>query len=152
MDAGLVKGVGDQRISRWRPAPQELMAAAKLMDSFEAVKIGENFGLDAQAMKAQRESGGGSKQSSATGNERAKQNLVTVVRRVYDANYIEPGRPCDFSFIRDVINKAGEESGLKVTSAEIKSALQMVGCPVRTNSVHADDLEAMWDALDNESA
>ena len=139
MGAGLVAG-SDQKIAYWRPSPQELMGAAKLMDSFESVHIGENFSLDAKAMKAARD-----------GQSQAKDeppNLVYVVRRVWDAGYIRAGESVYFTTIRDVIQQAG----LKVSATAIRSALEMAGCDVKSASVHEGDLAIMFETMDTESA
>ena len=138
MDAGLVAGV-DQRIARWRPSPQELMGAAKLMDSFESVKIGESFNLDAKAMKAEREGGGQAKDETP--------DLVWVVKRVWEAGYIRAGESVYFTTIRDVIQQAG----LKVSATAIRSALEMGGCDVRSASVHEGDLAILFETMDTET-
>ena len=43
------------REKRFYPDPQEMLKSAKLMDSFESVRLGENFDANSQAMKDQRE-------------------------------------------------------------------------------------------------
>ena len=93
MDAGLVRG-NDVKRAYWRPAPTELMKAAMLMDSFESVRVGESFGIGAKQMGEQRDgkkSGGGAI------------DLVTVIARVWQANYIQRGRKARFASIREAL-------------------------------------------------
>ena len=144
MDAGLVRGI-DQKRGSWRPAPQELMAAAKLMDSFESVKIGENFGIGSKEMKEEREGRGG---ATAEGQSGGQPNLVWVIRRVWEAGYIKEGAKVFFTTLRDIIGQAG----LDISATKIRSALEMAGCDVSGTAVHEEDLRTLFEGLDSERA
>ena len=146
MDAGLVRGI-DQKRGSWRPAPQELMAAAKLMDSFESVKIGENFGIGSKEMKEEREGRGGAG-AAAEGQSGGTPNLVWVVRRVWEAGYIKEGSKVFFTTLRDIIGQAG----LDISATKIRSSLEMAGCNVSGSAVNEEDLRTMFEGLDSEHA
>lgn len=148
MDAGLVRGADDIKKARWRPAPQELMAAAKLMDSFESVKIGENFGIGAKEMQAEREGRGGETGGASSGQSGGKPNLVWVIKRVHEAGYIREDSKVYFTTIRDILSQAG----LTVSTTQIRSALEMVGCPVASSTVNESDLRELFLNIDSERA
>ena len=134
LDAGLVKGT-DQKLAKWRPEPQELMGAAKLMDSFESVTLGENFDVNAASMKEMREGKGGGD---------AGPDLVVVVKRVWEANYIAEGEPVHFSTIREIL----KQNRLVVTNVQIRSALAAVGIPVKHETINEADLREYFTTED----
>ena len=135
-DAGLVKGI-DTKMAWWNPSPLEVMGAAKLIDSFESVKIGENFKVDAKAMREHRDGGGGEGEGRGSGlNADGTPDLVWVIKRVWEEGYIKQGGTVYFTTIRDTL----EQAGLKVSVTKIRSALEMAGCNVKGQTVHEDDL------------
>ena len=144
MDAGLVRGT-DQKISRWRPSPIDLMGAAKLMDSFESVKIGENFGIGSKEMQAERE-GGASGGGDTKGRGSGQPDLVWVIKRVWESGYIQPDQKVYFTTIRDIIKQAG----LNVSSTQIRSALEMASCRVSSSTVEEAELGVLFDKINNE--
>ena len=77
-----------------------------------------------------------------------KPNLVWVIKRVHEAGYIRKDSKVYFTTIRDVLGQAG----LTVDTTQIRSALEMVGCPVGKGTVHEADLADLFDRMDNENA
>lgn len=146
MDGGLLKGT-EVKIATWRPSPVELMASAKLIDSFEAVRLGENFGIDAAAMRKLREDkegGGGLGEDNGESGEPSNRLLV-VIKRAYETGYLKTEGTIALTTIRDVL----KQSGLKtVTATAIKSALEMTGCEVTTRSVEAEELADLFASID----
>ena len=151
MDGGLLKGT-EVKIATWRPSPVELMAAAKLIDSFEAVRLGENFGIDAAAMRKLREDkegggGGGGADEDARESGEPSNRLLIVIKRAYETGYLKTSGTIALTTIRDVLR----QSGLKtVTATAIKSALEMSGCDVTTRSIEAEELADLFDSINLE--
>ena len=73
-------------------------------------------------------------------------NLVWVVRRVWEAGYMSKRTKVYFDTIRSVI----EQAGLDVDATEIRSALEMAGCPVERDTVYESDLASFFRELDEE--
>ena len=136
MDAGAVRGI--KTFKGWfRPNPQELMGAAKLMDSFESVRIGENFGLDAAAMRQEREGKGVGRGPDA----------VWLLMRLHDAGLFVPGEKVYFNTVTALLEQNGV-MGVKATA--IRAALATVRCPVRQDSVHESDLADLFNRIRTE--
>ena len=147
MDGGLLKGT-EVKIAVWRPSPVELMAAAKLIDSFEAVRLGENFGIDAAAMRLLRENkeGGGAGEDDHESGQPSNRLLI-VIKRAYENGYLKTSGTIALTTIRDVL----KQSGLKtVTATAIKSALEMTGCEVTTRSIEAEELADLFASINLE--
>ena len=73
-------------------------------------------------------------------------NLVWVVRRVWEAGYMSKRTKVYFDTIRSII----EQAGLDVDAADIRSALEMGGCPVERDTVYESDLASFFRELDEE--
>ena len=137
MEAGLIRG-SETKIAWWNPDPIELIGAARLIDSFESVKIGENFGVDAAAMRKEREQTADSR-PMPQGNDRP--DLFLVIKAVWDQDYINKRQErVRFSTIRDIIKQAG----MNVSGVDIRSTLEIAGCPVTGETVRVDDLAMLF--------
>ena len=144
LDAGLVRGT-DTKISSWRPSPIELMGAAKLIDSFESIKIGENFGIGAKEMRDHREGGGKSLlEEGGPDNGDGEPDLLWLIKRIWEEGYIRAGQPVYFTTIRDILKQAGLK-GVSITA--IRSALDIAGCGVGGSTVHERELAKFFAAV-----
>ena len=141
MDAGLLRGSTGLKIATWRPSPIGLMAAAKLIDSFESVRIGENFGIDASAMKGQRE---GLNEQSAD-NRGPSDKVLLMIRRVLESGYLKAEGIVSLTTVRDLLRTNG---AVGVTTTDIRSSLEIAGCEVNSRGVDAEDLADMLATVD----
>ena len=68
-------------------------------------------------------------------------DLIYVVRKVWEAGYIQAGQSVFFTTIRDTI----ELAGLRVTNVAIRSALERAGCRVRSATVNESELAKLFE-------
>ena len=76
----------------------------------------------------------------------AHPDLVWAVRQVWESGYIHEDETIYFGTLRDIL-KAG---GLKVTAAQIRSALQIAGCKVTRDSIQESVLATLFQGMDAE--
>ena len=127
-DLGFLDGM-NQKIFTWKPNPIEVMAAAKLIDSFEAVRIGENFALDAKAMRAMRA-------EQQTPKEANAELVVEMLQRLYEADHLPELESYTFGLLRTAL----EQAGVKVSAAKIRESLELGGCSVSQRGITAEEL------------
>ena len=76
----------------------------------------------------------------------AHPDLVWAVRQVWESGYIHEEETIYFGTLRDIL-KAG---GLKVTAAQIRSALQIAGCRVTRDAIQENALATLFHSMDAE--
>ena len=136
-DAGLLKG-HDIKLTHWNPNPIELIAAARLIDTFESVKLGENFDVSAGAMRGQR-------QADANGGkgEYTPDVLIGLVHTLWDKGHITQGKAASVSWAALVaMMKHGGVEGVR--RPDLKTAFEIAGCATLDRGIRLDELTAFF--------
>ena len=137
LDAGLLKG-HDVRITYWNPNPIELIAAARLIDTFESVKLGENFDVNAQTMRAQRQADAKDGKGEYTSDE-----LIGIVRFMWEQGYITRGKAKSVTWSALIgMMKRGNVEGVR--RIDLKTAFDMAGCATLDRGIHLEELAAFF--------
>ena len=120
-------------VSSWFPKPQDVLEAAMLMDSFESLKLGENFDISADVMKRARE--------GDTGGEKAVDSIIQkYLWFVWQVIQDYEGKTMTWTQIRDIV----ADGGHKVTAIALADACRSV---LPTVSVRGFDVAELYAAM-----
>ena len=128
VERGFLK-VNNQKNYYHRLDPLEVMAAAKLIDSFESVRLGENFDIDAKAMAAER--------NKDRAENVAGADLLGLIHRIWQMGFVKPGGSIQFSTLRTLMQQNGVQ---QASVPKLKAVLELEGIAFSNAAVKDDDL------------
>ena len=139
MDAGLLRET-KRVITTWCPDPLEVWRAAHLIDSWERIRLGESFDLDAAAMREYRH-GQGQENGRQNGRQGGDVDWVELVGHLWSGEYIPPDGVVRWDFLRDALGQAG----IAAQKTQLRTAFSLLGLVTTERGIRREYLADLFD-------